>query len=109
MSNIETAVAFARGVPGLMLASPDAADSDDAFSLLRYASMIDDADDKPPQWKPEWFWNLVAKLSLRYWNWKYKGLAEARIREWYEQSRTTTTARSRPSGAPTLQPNDKKD
>lgn len=82
---LETAVAFARGIDGLMRPCPEEADSADAVSLLRYADMIQSADEpKTPQYRPAWFWNLVSKIALRYWQWKYKGLPEARVREWFE-------------------------
>lgn len=119
---LETAVALARGVPGMMRPSPDAAESEDALNLLRYAAAIARADEptppKKPEWKPKWFWNLVSKLALRYWQWKYKGLAENRIREWYESRSTPiasirpkpmATARSHANSAPPLQPNPQKD
>jgi len=108
MSDIQLALAYARGIPGVMRPCPDAGDATDAMNLLRYAAMIEDADEKDPQWKPEWFWNVIAKISLRYWQWKYKGLAEARIREWYEESRTIAPARRHASSAPTVEPQDKR-
>jgi hypothetical protein len=95
MSEIQLSLAFARGVPGVMRPSPEAADSDSAVALLKYAAAIQSADEpKEPKYRPEWLWNLASKIALRYWQWRYKGLAEARVREWYEQSRTTIPARS---------------
>ena len=84
MKDVEFALGLARGVPGLMKANPDAADSDDALSLLRYGFMIQQADEPKPQYRPAWLWNFVSKIALRYWQWKYKGLPEERVREWFE-------------------------
>jgi hypothetical protein len=101
---LEAALLFARGMEGRMKPNPEAADSKSAIALLRYADMIQSADEpKPPQYRPAWLWNLVSKIALRYWKWKYKGLAEERIREWYDARRgpvssirpySTTPARS---------------
>jgi len=46
--DVVVAVAFARGIPGLMKASPDAADAGDVFTLLRYASRIEAAEESTP-------------------------------------------------------------
>jgi hypothetical protein len=70
---------------GRMKPNPEAADSKSAIALLRYADMIQSADEpKIPQYRPAWLWNLAGKIALRYWKWKYKGLPEARVREWFE-------------------------
>jgi hypothetical protein len=90
MSDLELALAYARGIKGRMKPNPEAADSDSAMALLRYAAAIQAAEPEEPdepEWKPEWFWNLVAKIALWNWRRKYKHIAEARIREWYESSR----------------------
>ena len=46
--DVVVAVAFARGVPGLMLPAPDAAGPEEAMALLKYASMIEAADALQP-------------------------------------------------------------
>jgi hypothetical protein len=84
LEQIERALMFARGVDGMMLPSPNAADSADTVALLEYSAMIQSADESKPQYRPKWLWNLVSKIALRYWTWKYKGLPEARVREWFE-------------------------
>ena len=43
LTAIEQAVAFARGVPGMMLPAPGEAESDDALELLRFAARIEAA------------------------------------------------------------------
>jgi hypothetical protein len=110
LTDVESAVAFARGVPGVMRPSPDAAESEDALNLLRYAAAIAQADEptppKKPEWKPKWFWNFVGKIALKYWEWRYHKEAEARIRQWYESD---ATARSHTQTGATVQPNTKKD
>ncbi len=92
MRNVEMALCFARGRAGFMLPSHTAADSNDAFSLLRYGFMIQQADEPKPQYRPAWLWKLASKIALRYWKWKYKGLPEARIREWYESRRAPVSS-----------------
>jgi hypothetical protein len=47
MTPIMRAVAFARGVPGVMKPSPESAEPEDAFTLLKYAAMIREADERP--------------------------------------------------------------
>ena len=48
LTALEQAVAFARGVPGLMLPAPTEAESVHAVELLRYAgSIVDCADARP--------------------------------------------------------------
>jgi hypothetical protein len=84
MRSVEMALGFARGIPGVMRPNHLAADSDDAISLLRYGFMIQQAEEPKPQYRPKWLWNLAGKIALRYWKWKYKGLPEARVREWLE-------------------------
>jgi hypothetical protein len=85
VNKVELALGLARGIPGVMGPNHVAADSDDALALLEYSAMIQSADEpKRPQYRPAWFWDLVSKIALRYWKWKYKGLAEERIREWFE-------------------------
>jgi hypothetical protein len=84
MRSVEMALGFARGIPGVMRPNHHAADSDDAISLLRYGYMIQQADESKSEYRPKWLWNLASKIALRYWRWKYKGLPEARVREWFE-------------------------
>jgi hypothetical protein len=43
LTGIEQAVAFARGVPGMMLPAPGEAGPEDAFELLRFAARIQSA------------------------------------------------------------------
>jgi hypothetical protein len=121
MNDLELALAYARGIEGRMKPNPEAADSDSAMALLRYAAAIQAAEpEEPKQWKPEWFWNLVAKLALHVWRWKYRRMTQARVREWIETERLsapvptkrpypTAAAHFSASSAPPLQPKNKKD
>jgi hypothetical protein len=68
MRSVHMALCFARGLPGFMLPSPDAADSDEP----------------KPQYKPAWLWNIVARIALRYWERQERKEKYARVREWFE-------------------------
>jgi hypothetical protein len=96
MRSVEMALGFARGVPGLMLPSPDAADSDDAISLLRYGFMIQQADEPKPQYRPAWLWNLVARIALWHWERQDRKEKYARVREWFESRRDSARSIERP-------------
>lgn len=48
MTTLELAIAFARGVPGIMLPAPSEAEPMHAFELLQFALRITEADGLTP-------------------------------------------------------------